>query len=77
MRYADLHDLSEDDRIEQIGRQVMRGQLVGVITDAVPGKPERYVRKMKKRFPRVRLVDQIAGPTANTVLLRFGPPADA
>ena len=42
--YQDLHRLPEDDRIRLIGHYVLEhGEKVTFLTDADPGKGERYV----------------------------------
>lgn len=73
--YADLGDLEEDQRIDIIGQTVMRGRLVvGVCVDDVPGKPERYIEKLKKRYPGIRILDQFKGPVKGVVTIRVAPP---
>lgn len=72
--FVDMHRLSEDQRIEMIGHTVTEhGKTVGVCVDDEPGKPERYVRKMQRRFPTVVLLDRIKGPVKGVVTLKFGP----
>ena len=68
--FADIADLSEDDRITAIGNRAMTGEVVGFITDDEPGKAERYIRKLAKRFPKVVILDQKPGPVARTTLVR-------
>lgn len=73
--YKDIADESEDDRIRQIGEKAMREKLtVGFITDAEEGKADRYIRKLKERFPGIRVMYQGDGPVADTVLVKVGPP---
>lgn len=70
--YADLSDLSEDERIEIIAHQVKQhGLTVGVCVDDEPGKPERYTEKLEKLGCRV--LQQAKGPVANVVTLRVAP----
>lgn len=69
--YADLHKLSEDDRIQQIGERAMRGGIIGFVTDSDAGKAERYLLKLFVSFPDLELVDKSAGPVPNTVLCRI------
>lgn len=72
--FADLHLLAEDDRITVIGRYVTEhGKTVGVCVDDVPGKPERYARKLRERFPGIVILDTTKGPTAGVVTIRVGP----
>lgn len=71
-KFADVADLPEDDRIRLIGEYCQKnpGKLVGVVTDAEPGKLDRYVAKLTARFPKVREVDRFDGPTAGSVTAR-------
>ena len=71
---ADLHRLPEDERIRLIGEAAASGQIVGVLLEKdEPEKIERYIRKIKQRFPTVTLLDRTDGPTPSVVTLRFGP----
>ena len=69
--FADLADLPEDERIRLAAEAAARGNVVGVVTDDEPGKPERYIRKFEARG--VRIIDRGLGPVKNTVLIRIGP----
>ena len=70
---ADLHRLPEDERIRLIGESAASGQIVGVMLEKdEPEKIERYVRKIKQRFPTVTLLDRTEF-TPSVVTLRFGP----
>ena len=71
--FADLHHLSEDERIEMIGETVMSsaaGEVVGFVTDADLGKSDRYVRKILQRFPAIQIIGKKAGPVPGTVVVR-------
>jgi hypothetical protein len=70
--YADLHHVSEDERIRIIGNAIMRGETVGVFIDADPEKITRYVRKLQACFPAATLLKQAAGPVPKVVTLQFG-----
>ena len=73
--YADLGDLDEDSRIGIIGDTVMRlKQTVGFVTDVEPGKADRYIQKLKERFPGIVIISRFAGPTAHAVTVKVGPP---
>src|SRR4051794_22600592 len=70
--YADLHNLSEDERIDFIGRSVMEGPASSgdkpvmnafVVDDHA--KADRYVQKLKQKFPGIRIIDRFDGPVAN------------
>lgn len=72
--YADIANLPEDDRIELIGRQVQKmgaGKIVAFLTDDEVGKPERYIEKLRKRFPGLVVVDKRKGPIENVVTVRI------
>ncbi len=68
--YRDIYKLSEDDRIQQIGEQAMRGGIIGFVTDSDDGKAERYLLKLFVAFPELELLDKDKGPVSNTVLCR-------
>lgn len=71
--YADLADLPEDERIRIAAESaVANGAIVGLITDDEPGKPERYIEKLR-RYPQIRVIDRGPGPVKNTVMIRIGP----
>ena len=67
--YADLGDFAENDQIEAIGRTASGGALVGFIVDD-DEKADRYIAKLAKRFPVVRVIDRMAGPVKGTILVR-------
>lgn len=72
--FADLANLSEDDRIRVIGETVTQtGKTVGVCVDATPGKADRYKRKLAKRFPDVVILDTTVGPVKGVITIRVGP----
>lgn len=81
--YTDLADLSEDDRIGKIGNFILQNPkkedgspiIVGVTVDDEGGtKAERYIKKLKEKFPSIRVIDRFKGPVANTETIRFGGP---
>lgn len=37
-------------------------------------KADRYVKKLREKFPTIRIIDRFDGPVANTVTVRVGPP---
>lgn len=71
--YKDIADHNEDMRIGMIGKAVMAGKTVAFITDSDPGKADRYIAKLLKRFPGVRIVGRFDGPVENTVTVKVGP----
>lgn len=74
--YADLGDFGEDYRINIIGKTVMeQKKVVAFLTDAKPpSKVERYIKKLKERFPGIVVLGRFDGPTAGVVGVRVGPP---
>lgn len=73
--YADLGDFEEDQRIGTIGLAAMaHGQTVAFVTDDDPGKADRYIRKLKERFPGISVIERFNGPVAGTVTVKVGPP---
>jgi hypothetical protein len=78
---ADLHRLEENDRIKLIGHSVMvaptsstdKPIMNGFIVET-EAKADRYIRKLEKMFPGIRVVDRTAGPTPNTIFVRVAGP---
>lgn len=76
-KFADLHSLSEDDRIDAIGRRAALGFVVGVVLERdEPEKIERYIRKVTDRFPSVTMLKRIEGPTPLVITLQFAKRTD-
>lgn len=73
VKYADLADLPEDDRIAIIGKTAEAGKLIAVAIDDDPKKVKRYIKKVTKRFPKARHIATLPGLVANTVTIQFGP----
>lgn len=72
--YQDLHELSEDERIDVIGHTVTaHGKTVAVCVDDVQVKVDRYVQKLKAKFPGVVILDIVKGPVAGVRTIRVGP----
>lgn len=82
--YLDLYGLREDDRITMIAQKAQEtpGALVGCIVEyledgpkAMPGeKGDRYIRKMKLRFPNIEVEFRghlTGNKTTGTELIRF------
>lgn len=77
MQYKDLADYPEDERIQAIGEKTMRSKkTVMFVTDDEPGKAERYMEKLQKHFPGIRLVARGTGPVKGTVWMKVAPPLD-
>lgn len=72
--YQDIADKTEDERIRQIGEIVMsRGAIVAFMVDDEPGNPERYIRKLLKQFPSVRITERFKGPIPHVITIKCGP----
>lgn len=80
--FADLHKLEEDQRIELIGEATMRGgkssadkpPLIAFVVDDDGKKADRYIEKLQKKFPGIRVIDQFKGPTPGAYTVRIAPP---
>jgi hypothetical protein len=73
--YADIADHDEDDRILIIGQQVMtQNKTVAFIVDDQPGKVDRYIEKLRAKFPGIRLIWRGKGPVAGCEAVKMGPP---
>jgi hypothetical protein len=79
--FADIADFDEDDRIERIGKAVMKAPrssadkpvvVAFVVED--DAKADRYIKKLQKRFPGIRVIDRFPGPVPDTVSVRMGGP---
>lgn len=77
-QYVELSGEPEDERIEVIGRVVMENnKTIAFMTDADPGKADRYIKKLKQRFPGIRVIERLNGPTRGVVTVKVGPPEGA
>lgn len=71
--FADLGDLTEDDRIRSIGTTAMNGHSVGIVIEKKEfAKIARYIRKVAERYPDIMCLERINGPGQSLVTLRFG-----
>lgn len=77
---ADLHKLSEDDRIKLIGRSVMQQPASSADAPVMNGfiveseeKADRYIRKLQKGFPGIRVVDRSPAPFGMILVRVAGP----
>lgn len=76
--FVDLGSLDEDARIDAIGNATMRDRkTVGFVTDNEPGKAERYIAKLKERFPGIVVVARMKGPTPGVVTVKVAPPLES
>lgn len=71
--YADLHAMSEDQRIDVAGQFVIENNVVvGLLVDNERDKIERYCRKIVKRHAgAVRIVSRTPGPIANVCTIKI------
>ena len=67
--FADMADLPEDDRISVIGATAASGKIVGFIVET-DSKADRYIRKLLRGWPSVRVMDRGPGPVAGTIIVR-------
>ncbi len=75
--FADIADREEDDRIDIIGhRAIAHQETVGFLVEADGKKADRYIEKLRKKFPTIRIIDKSRGPTTGTELVRVGPPVN-
>lgn len=68
MKYRDIADVPEDERIAAIGKHAISTDgTTAFITDDEPGKPERYIAKLLNLFPELEVVRQGKGPVEGVV----------
>ncbi len=48
----------------------MKGLTVAFITDSDPGKADRYISKLLKKFPGLKVLERFDGPVPNTVSVK-------
>ncbi len=66
-RYVDLNTLEEDRRIDMIGHRVMvHNESVAFVVEKEAGKADRYIAKLKEKFPRLSVIARGDGPIPNT-----------
>lgn len=76
--YADLHELSEDERIELIGHSVVdHGRTVGVIVETDDAKVKRYIEKIERLYPAAKVISHFPGPVAGVTTIKVGPRVSA
>lgn len=67
-QFYNIASMSEDDRIDLIGRQAVDNQkTVGFIVDVENGshaKGDRYIEKLLQKFPTLRVLYRADGPVA-------------
>jgi hypothetical protein len=72
--FLDVHRLTEDSRIEMIGDTAISGRVVAFVVDAEGtdgyAKADRYIKKLKQRFPSLRIVFRGEGPVDNCITVK-------
>lgn len=78
--FVDAAELEEDKRIDLIGKTIMEGVpkdnkpfTSGVVVED-HAKADRYIDKLKVKFPMIRIVKKFDGPVKNTVSIILGQP---
>lgn len=80
-QFGDLYNLTENERIDLIGRTVMEGpktsgdkpKMIAFVVDNHK-KADRYIKKLNEKFPGIRIIDRFDGLVHNTVTVRVGEP---
>jgi hypothetical protein len=73
-QYRDAGDLPEDTRIDLIGKTAMQQRKkVAFVTDADPGKADRYIAKLLERFPGLEVLNRGDGPVPDVVYVTVAP----
>lgn len=65
--YADVADMPEDQRILVIGNMAMAGKVVAFIVED-DEKADRYMRKLREKFPKLVEVDRLPNVPVNGVV---------
>lgn len=81
MNYKDIADKPEIERIREIANacRARPGKKIAFIVDAdstMPGKADRYMRKLRNLCPEIREVKRLAGPVENvtSIIVTVDPP---
>ncbi len=76
-KYIDIADESEDDRIRFIGEAVMVTKKdTAFLVENEAGKADRYIAKLKLRFPGIRVIARGPGPVEGVVWVKMGAPVN-
>lgn len=77
-KYMDLADLPENKRIQAIGEIANSGKVVTFIVDTEGkdgnAKADRYMKKIKSRFPNVIELGRFPGPVDDVITIKIGLP---
>lgn len=82
MEYTDLGAYSENERIEVIGKMVLKkceekSDFTASICVEDDAKADRYIEKLKKKFPTIRIIERVKGNISTNceiVSIRIGGP---
>lgn len=73
-QYADLKGVPEDVRIDLIGKGTLAGRLVTGFLVEDEAKADRYIAKLKARFPSIVVVGKFHGRNSNVWCVKVRPP---
>jgi hypothetical protein len=70
--FADLSNLTEDERITLMGTHLMAtGDTAGIVVDKdPPEKRTRYIQKLMAQFPQIEVIALGDGPTKGSVYFK-------
>lgn len=69
--FLDIADLSEDKRIDMIGhRAIDHHDTVAFIVEADGVKGDRYISKLKEKFPLIEVFERGKGPVKGTEYIK-------
>jgi len=70
-QFADIADFDEDKRIDIIGHRVtVHKDMVAFVVEDDGQKADRYMRKLKAKFPTITEVGRGAGPAPKTIYVK-------
>lgn len=69
-RFLDVADFDEDDRITMIGRQVTKYKKMVAFIVEDNEKADRYMRKLKKKFPTIKEIGRGKGPMPDVIYVK-------
>lgn len=79
-KFIDAAGLEEDKRIDLIGKSIMEAVpkddkpfTAGVVVEDHT-KADRYIGKLKVKFPLIRVIKKFDGPVKDTVTIILGQP---
>ena len=74
--FVDIADFDEDERIDTIGQVVMAQLKTAAFIVEDNAKADRYVCKLKERFPGIVEEWCGPGPLVGLIAVRMGPPTE-